>query len=84
MSDHGHEHQRHEHEHRSRRRGPDDLNLIDRAEEDLPIDPSPEATADADLTEHGIDEDTSGEVVLEPDDDRPPGARARDDHGGSP
>jgi hypothetical protein len=60
---------------------PGDLNLIDESDEQLPPDTAPEATREADLTETGVDEDTSKEVEVE-EDDAPPGARPAGDHGG--
>lgn len=57
-----------------------DLNLIDQAEEQLPPDPAPEATEEADLTVHRVVEDTSGEGEVELEVDADP---AEEDDGGS-
>ena len=71
MGDHGPDHH-HEHEHGHGAR--DDLNLIDQPDEQLPADPAPEATEEADLTVNAVDEDTSQDVDLE-EEDAPPVAR---------
>lgn len=79
MSDHGPDHH-HDHEHGHGAR--DDLNLIDEPDEQLPADPAPEATEEADLTVYSVDEDASKDVDLE-EDDAAPGARLPDGEGGS-
>jgi hypothetical protein len=71
MGDHGPDrHHDHERGHGAR----DDLNLIDQPDEQLPADPAPEATEEADLTVNAVDEDTSQDVDVE-EEDAPPGAR---------
>ena len=50
-----------------RTKGDDDLDLIEDAPEELPADDSPEATKEANLTQLGIDKDTSSDVELQED-----------------
>jgi hypothetical protein len=73
MGDHGPDHH-HDHDHDHGHGARDDLNLIDQPDEQLPADPAPEATEEADLTVNAVDEDTSKDVDLE-EDESPPGAR---------
>jgi hypothetical protein len=78
MSEHETDHH-HDHKHAH---GPrDDLNLLDEPDEQLPPDPAPEATREADLTVDGVDEDTSKDVDVE-EEDGAPGARPPAGEGG--